>query len=137
LHLSWPRILAPWPLSIIHVRPASCHVSSCEVISPESHHATSPHCNVSIQHLSLHQASETSCHIYRSHSHAIPNSRTLHTLVFILGHVTVYPLPIRLVASRIRHVAPPDLPVTPPDLPVASRRVQNTFTTSLHKLPHL
>jgi hypothetical protein len=44
--------------------------------------------------------------------------RTHHPLVFILGHVTVYPLPIRLVASRIRHVAPPDLPVTPPDLPL-------------------
>jgi hypothetical protein len=55
--------------------------------------------------------------------------RTHHTLVFILGHVTVYPLPIRLVASRFRHVAPPDLPV-------ASCRVQNTFTTSLYKLCH-
>jgi hypothetical protein len=76
-HLSSPRILAPWPLSIIHVRPPSCHVSSCQVISPKSHYATSPHCNVSIQHLSLHQASETSCHRFRSHSHAIPNSRTL------------------------------------------------------------
>jgi hypothetical protein len=62
--------------------------------------------------------------------------RTHHTLVFILGHVTVYPLPIRLVASRIRHVAPPDHPVTTLDLPVASRRVQNTFTTSLYKLCH-
>jgi hypothetical protein len=62
--------------------------------------------------------------------------RTHHTLVFILGHVTVYPLPIRLAASRIRHVAPLDLPVTPPDLPVASRRVQNTYTTSLNKLYH-
>jgi hypothetical protein len=76
--------------------------------------------------------------------------RTDHTLVFILRHVTVYPLPIRLVFSRIRHVAPPDLPVTPPDLPVTppdlhvtpsdlpvvSRRVQNTFTTSLYKPCH-
>jgi hypothetical protein len=62
--------------------------------------------------------------------------RTNETLVFILRHVTVYPLPIRLVASRIRYVAPPDPPVTPPDLPVASRRVQNTFTTSLYKPCH-
>jgi hypothetical protein len=62
--------------------------------------------------------------------------RTDHTLVFTLRLVTVHPLPIRLVASRIRHVAPPDLPVTPPGLPVASRRVQNTFTISLYKPCH-
>jgi hypothetical protein len=62
--------------------------------------------------------------------------RTDHALVFILRHVTVHPLPIKPVASRIRHIAPPDLPVTPLDLPVASGRVQTTSTTSLYKPCH-
>jgi hypothetical protein len=50
-----------------------------------------------------------------------------HTLIFMLRQVTVYPLLVRVVASRTRYVAPPDPPVAPPDLPVASSRVQNTF----------
>jgi hypothetical protein len=52
--------------------------------------------------------------------------KTDHYLIFILRHVTVYPLPVRLVASRTRQVAPPTLPV-------ASNRAQNTFTASLYK----
>jgi hypothetical protein len=44
---------------------------------PKSHHATSPHCNVSIQYLSLHQAYKTSCHRFKSRSLTIPNSHAL------------------------------------------------------------
>jgi hypothetical protein len=139
-HISSPRILAPWPLSIIHVRSASCHVSSCQVISPKSHHAPSPHLQ------RIHSTplvtpskqdilSRIQITLSRDTKFTHTCMRTHHTLVFILRHVTVFPLPIRLVASRIRHVAP-DLSVTPPDLPFASRRVQNTFTTSLYQPCH-
>jgi hypothetical protein len=130
-HLSSPRILALWPLSIIHVRPASCHVSSCQVISPKSHHATSPHLQ------RIHSTplvapskqdilSQIQITLSRDTKFMHTCMRTHHTLIFIPRHVTVYPRPVRLVASRIRYVAPPDLPV-------ASRRVQNTFTTSIYK----
>jgi hypothetical protein len=107
---------------------------------PKSHHATSPHCNVSFQYLSFtrharHLVTDSDhvlaryrihTHLREDRSHSVIHSWTRHCI----------PSSVRLVASSIRHVAPPDLPVTPPDLPVASPRAQNTSITSLYKPCH-
>jgi DDE superfamily endonuclease len=44
---------------------------------PKSYHVTSPHCNVSTQYLSLHQACKTSCNRFRSHSLTKSDSHAL------------------------------------------------------------